>query len=584
MPSAARRCCAARSAACRPTPTATATARREAWRRALAPDLGAAARRRPLGRQHRAHRDLLRAARRPSLSSSCRRPSAPRTISTSSPRSRTPPRSSASRCSSKAIRRPVAIRACSSFSVTPDPGVIEVNIHPSASWRELVDKTEIVYEEARTTRLGAQKFMIDGRHTGTGGGNHVTLGGPSAADSPLLRRPDLLKSLFGYWLNHPVAVLPVLRPVHRPDQPASARRRGAQRRAARARDRLPPDRARPSRRRPGWSTASSATSWSTPPATRTAPSSASTSCSRPTPPSGRRGLLELRAFEMPPHWRMSVAQQALLRGLVARFWDRPYEQHADALGHAPARRFHAAALRLAGFLRRARRSRARPATASSPTGSRRISSSASREIGEIAQRGIELELRHALEPWHVLGEEPGGGGTVRYVDSSVERLQVKVDGPERRSATSSPATAGACRCAPPARPANTSRACATAPGSRPTALHPTIGVHAPLIFDIHDTLERPLARRLHLSRRPSRRPQLRPHAGQRQRGRGPPPRALLPDRPFTGRHARAAADRQSGASADAGSAAGVSTPPPSFLSRARGSRRVRASWTTVLAS
>ena len=182
------------------------------------------------------------------------------------------------------------------------------------------------------------------------------------------------------------------------------------------------------RRRPGWSTASSATCWSMRPATPIAPSSASTSCSRPTPPSGRRGLLELRAFEMPPHWRMSVAQQALLRGLVAKFWDRPYERTLSALGHAPARRFHAAALRLAGFFRRAGRSRARPATASQPDWFAPHFEFRFPRIGEVAQRGIELELRHALEPWHVLGEEPGGGGTVRYVDSSVERLQVKVDG------------------------------------------------------------------------------------------------------------------------------------------------------------
>ena len=89
------------------------------------------------------------------------------------------------------------------FSVTPDPGVLEVNVHPSNDFGEVVQRTQIVYEEARNTRLGAQKFMIDGRHTGTGGGNHVVLGGPSAADSPILRRPDLLKSLLGYWLNHP---------------------------------------------------------------------------------------------------------------------------------------------------------------------------------------------------------------------------------------------------------------------------------------------------------------------------------------------------------------------------------------------
>ncbi len=240
-------------------------------------------------RRRRAHRPRHRAARRAACASSCRRSRRSRTISTWSPRPRRRRAGSASRSISKATRRR-AIRASTSSASRPIPASSRSTSIPAASWRDAVAITTAVYEEARQSRLGADKFMIDGRHTGTGGGNHVVVGGDTPDDSPFLRRPDLLQEPGPLLAAPPVAVLPVLRPVHRPDQPGAAHRRGAPRFPLRTGDRAGAGAAAGAggrRRRPGWSTGCSATCWSTSPATPTAPRSASTSSIRPTaPPAG----------------------------------------------------------------------------------------------------------------------------------------------------------------------------------------------------------------------------------------------------------------------------------------------------------
>ena len=379
-------------------------------------------------------------------------------------------------------------------------------MHPARSWRELVANTTTLYEQARQSRLGTEKFMLDGRHTGTGGGNHVVLGGSTPADSPFLRRPDLLKSFVGYWLNHPslsylfsgVFIGPTSQAPRVDETRADA--------VYELEIALRPAAERAEARRPPWLVDRIFRNLLV---DVTGNTHRAEFCIdklySPDSATGRLGLVEMRAFEMPPHARMSLAQQLLVRTLLAWFWRAAVRRRADPLGHAAARSLPAAATSSSGTsasviddLHRAgypdRRAR----------GSRRTSSSASRSTAASIYDGVEVELRQAIEPWYVLGEEPGAGGTARYVDSSVERLQVQRARARCPSASRSRATACSCRCSRPAPHGEFVCGVRYRAWQPPRCLHPTIPVHTPLVFDVVDLAARRADRRLHLPRRPSR--------------------------------------------------------------------------------